>query len=192
MANTIGEYDEVMGRKYEQAPTLGARANSGKAQYDLFPWADVSVTDAEYSVREVFAALEIWLTGKPCRLDLSFPRRQVRGVVEVLSFGARKYQPRGWEKGLSFVQTFASAARHAVAYLAGEQVDQESGLAHESHFWCNVLFLVVFTARGREDLDDRPAPSPATTRALDRMQALVAQTTGQTPVSTAGHTGKAN
>lgn len=179
-------------QKYEQAPILGVRANAGKSRYDLFPWADVSVTDAEYSVREVFAALQIWLTGKPYHLELAFPRRQVPGVVDVLTFGARKYQPRGWEKGLSFVETFASAARHAEAYLAGAHIDPESGLAHESHFFCNVLFLAVFTARGREDLDDRPTATPSTTRALDRMQALVAQTTGQTAVSTAGHTGKAN
>ncbi len=181
-------------QKYEQPPTtlLGTRANAGKLRYDLFPWTEVSVSDAEYSVSDVFAGLHIWYTGKPFRLDIAVPRRQVRGIVEVLSFGARKYVPREWEKGLRFAETFASAARHAQAWASGEHVDPESGLAHESHFWCNVLFLLVFTARGRTDLDDRPSPTPDTVARLDRLQALVAQTTGQSPVSATGTQGKAN
>lgn len=153
-----------------------ARYNVGKTRYDLFPWPDVVLRGGDYdpSIRETFAGLQVWFAAKPFALRLPVPERQVRGICEVLTFGAAKYAPRGWEKGLSFAETFASATRHARAYLAGEQLDLESGLAHEAHFWCNFLFLLVFTARGRTDLDDRPAADPATKDLLDRSTSALA------------------
>ncbi len=160
---------------------IGVKADSGKTRYELFPWADVVVRGGDYdpSVREVFAGLQTWFSAKPFKLQLPVPQPQVRGICEVLTFGAAKYAARGWESGLSFSRVFSAAARHAQAVLSGEQIDAESGLTHTSHFWCNVLFLLVFTARGRDaDLDDRPAAHQQTRDRLDRMQALVAQLHG--------------
>jgi hypothetical protein len=162
------------------------KKDAGKPRFDLLPWADVAVADHEHTVGDAFEALKVWWTGRPFALKFALPRRQVRGVSAVLAMGAAKYAPRGWEAGIQFSRIFAAAARHADAWASGEHLDPESGLPHESHFWCNVIFLVTFTGRGRTDLDDRPEPSPKTVAGLDQMQALVAQLTGDTPVSGAG------
>lgn len=162
------------------------KRDGGKPRYDLIPWGDVETTRNDYSVAEVFAALKVWWTGRPHALDLALPLRQVDGLARVLTMGAAKYAPRGWERGIDFSRVFAAAARHATAYLNGEHIDPESGLSHESHLWANVVFLVVFTRRGLVTLDDRPAATPATAQALARMSALVSQLTGAEPVSLAG------
>jgi hypothetical protein len=165
---------------------LGDRKNAGKARFDLLPWADVAVADHEHTVGDAFEALKVWWTGRPFALKFALPRRQVRGVAAVLAYGSTKYADRNWERGQKFSTLFASAARHADAWASGEHIDPESGLAHESLFWANVMFAVTLTGRGRTDLDDRPEPSPKTVAGLDQMQALVAQLTGETPVSGAG------
>lgn len=163
-----------------------ARKNDyGKTRLDLFPWAEVVIGDRDYTVTETFAALRVWWTGAPFKLEISLPRRQLRGVCDVLAFGADKYGARNWEAGLAYSRAFAAAARHALAHEAGEFLDPETGLPHESHFWCNVVFLLTYTARGAGQ-DDRPKASPATRAALDRLQTLVASVTGQSPVSSSG------
>jgi hypothetical protein len=157
-----------------------------KSRLDLFPWADVAIGDQDFSVKETFAALKIWWTGAPFKLEISLPRRQLRGVCDVLAFGAVKYAPRNWESGLDYSRVFAAAARHALAHEAGEFIDQETGLTHESAFWCNVVFLLTYTARGFVKHDDRPTASPSTRANLDRLETLVASLSGQSPVSSAG------
>lgn len=169
------------------------KKDAGKPRHDLIPWADISVTGDEgaqaYTPVQVMQALRLWWTARPHRLELSVPARQLPGVAAVLGFGAAKYAPRGWEQGIPFSRVFAAAARHAAAWAAGEHIDPESGLAHESHFWCNIVFLLAFTARQTPGLDDRPAGTPASVQSMDRMHALYAQLTGQTPVAGSGLTG---
>ena len=159
------------------------KADAGKARYDLLPWHEFDAGPIDHGVEAVAGSLRLWWAGRPYRADFSIPQRQIRGIATVLAFGAAKYEDRNWEGGLRFSLLFAAAQRHAAAYLGGELLDPESGLPHESHFYCNVLFLVVFTARGRTDLDDRPTAVPAVVAQLDRVQALINQLTGvdQTP-----------
>lgn len=157
------------------------KKDAGKARYDLVPWGEVQITGDDYRVQDVFDSLKMWWTGRPYRLQVGVPKRQLPYLAKVLTFGAAKYAPRGWEAGIPFSRVFSAAARHASAHLAGEYLDEETGLPHESHLWCNVLFLLVYTARGRTDLDDRPEASAETKTALDRMQALVSQLAGEFP-----------
>jgi hypothetical protein len=157
----------------------GLRYNAGKPRADLFPWSDVNIrSDYDPSIYEAFAGLQVWFSTKPLPLRMPFPARQVRGVIDVLTQGAQKYADRNWEKGMPYAEVFGCAARHAQAYLAGEHVDRESGCAHESHFWANYLFLLVFAARGHVNLDDRPAPNPELSRKYEAAKALAARLTG--------------
>lgn len=166
------------------------KKDAGKPRLDLIPWADITIVDGHgRAPGDLFDGLKAWWTGRPHPLALAIPRAQLPGIAAVLGFGAAKYRARGWEDGIAFSRIFAAAGRHAMAHDAGELLDPESGLPHVSHFWCNVLFLVVYTARSRGDLDDRPEASKSTLEAFDRMNALVAQMTGQTPVSGAGLSG---
>jgi hypothetical protein len=164
------------------------KKDAGKARHDLIPWAEIQVTGDDYSIPQAVQALKVWWTGRPHRFSVSIPARQLPGIAAVLGFGAAKYAARGWEAGIPFGRLFAAAIRHAEAWSSGEHIDPESGLAHESHFWCNVVFLSTFAERGLTSgsLDDRPAANPASVATMDRMHAVFAQLTGQTPVSGAG------
>ncbi len=166
---------------------LGSRKNQGKPALELIPWADLEVSQGpgRIAVEDLYGALKVWFNGAPFPLQIQFPRCEILGVGAVLTFGSVKYAPRNWEKGLTFSSVFGCAARHAEVLAAGEILDRESGLPHVSHFWCNVLMLLVFTARGRTDLDDRPPAHPAIRERLDRLTALVAQT-GENTVTSPG------
>ncbi len=81
-------------------------------------------------------------------------------IAKVLQFGAQKYAPRGWEKGIEYDRVFGATLRHLFAWHQGEDTDPESQLNHLSHAACEILFLLAFVTRGRVDLDDRPCKTP--------------------------------
>jgi hypothetical protein len=64
-------------------------------------------------------------------------------VVDVLTYGARKYSPDNWRHVPDARRRyFAAAMRHLVAWFAGERVDPESGRPHLAHATCCLLFLL--------------------------------------------------
>ncbi len=94
------------------------------------------------------------LKGK-LRTDLIPPEAEI-ALAEVLTFGASKYQDRNWEKGIPFMSLYGATKRHLLAWVQGDTFDKESGMNHLKHALCDLAFLVTFSERGREDLDDRP------------------------------------
>lgn len=76
------------------------------------------------------------------------------GVGKVLTFGARKYAAHNWRKGLEVTRCLGAALRHLFAYLAGENLDPETGLSHLYHASCEIMFA-SWLADHRPDLDDR-------------------------------------
>lgn len=46
-----------------------------------------------------------------------------------------------WRKGFEWTRLIASASRHLMAILKGEDTDPESGLPHVDHLMCCVAFL---------------------------------------------------
>jgi hypothetical protein len=107
-----------------------------------------------------------WDLGKP-RWDL-LPWDAIYGVVNVLTYGAEKYEDRNWEKGMQFSRLFAATMRHLTAWWNGPMTghpvarDQESGLLHLDHAITDLLFLRTFIERGMEEWDDRPRPREET------------------------------
>ncbi len=86
------------------------------------------------------------------------------GVGKVLTFGARKYDSHNWRKGLEITRCIGAALRHIFAFLAGEDIDADSGLPHLDCASCELMF-VSWLIKNRPDLDDRwssrnPAHSP--------------------------------
>jgi hypothetical protein len=107
----------------------------------------------------------------PSILNYDGPSRRSTAALEVakvLAFGAEKYAPRNWEKGIKYSRLYASALRHAHAYLSGEYRDPETGLSHLAHFACCLMFLASYTHRGFDagPFDDREG-TPTTTGASD-------------------------
>lgn len=153
--------------------TEAKKFDGGKSRPDLLPWNEFVQLAVDHGVEATSEGLKIWWSAKPLKLELSVPVRQLPGIARVLAFGAAKYAARNWESGIVYSRLFAAAQRHAEYVAAGDLVDAESGLAHESHFWCNILFLVVFAERGRTDLDDRPDPVASVVERMNRLKALV-------------------
>ena len=90
--------------------------------------------------------------GKP-RWSL-VPQSSLLPMVRVLEFGATKYEPFNWTKGLSITEICESLKRHLDAFMEGEDNDPESKLSHIGHIQCNALFL-SWMHENRPDLDDR-------------------------------------
>lgn len=87
------------------------------------------------------------------RTDL-LPPDALLEVAGVLSFGAGKYAPRNWEKGMSWGRLTAALLRHVFAWMAGTDIDTESGFHHLSHAACCALMLLALVKRGH-GTDDR-------------------------------------
>jgi hypothetical protein len=77
-------------------------------------------------------------------------------VAKVLEFGAKKYAPRNWEKGMDWSRVEASLRRHLLRWKMGEDIDPETGLLHVAHIATNAAFLIAYTRRGVGN-DDRPS-----------------------------------
>lgn len=70
------------------------------------------------------------------------PWRFVAGVVDVLTFGAKKYSPDNWRKVPDWKARYTAALfRHVVAWLQGERLDPETKLHHLYHAGCCLAFL---------------------------------------------------
>lgn len=77
-------------------------------------------------------------------------------ISRVLTFGAKKYGERNWEKGIAYSRLYRALLHHILAWWSGEKVDPESGFSHLAHAACCVIFLLSFTLRESNQLDDRP------------------------------------
>ena len=92
--------------------------------------------------------------GEKVRLDL-LPADPIIDIGKVLTYGAKKYSERNWERGLAWSRCYGAALRHLLAWHKGETADPETGLNHLAHAACEILFLLEFS-RTHPELDDRP------------------------------------
>jgi len=71
------------------------------------------------------------------------PWESVKEVVEVLTFGAKKYSPDNWKRVPDARNRYFDAAlRHITSWQIGEKMDPETGKAHLSHAACCLLFMI--------------------------------------------------
>lgn len=91
--------------------------------------------------------------GSKNRYDL-VPPRAFDEVVEIYTYGSKKYTDHNWLKGMSWSRIFGALMRHCWAFWRGEDVDPESGKPHMAHAaWC-CLALLEFS-RVHRKFDDR-------------------------------------
>jgi hypothetical protein len=83
--------------------------------------------------------------------------RSFEQMVRVLEFGAKKYSRDNWKKGFTYSSVCDSLLRHLIAFMSGEDFDQESGLSHIGHIQANAMFLGYMRRNPRldEKFDDR-------------------------------------
>lgn len=73
------------------------------------------------------------------------PFKALKEVVDVLTYGAKKYAPDNWKKVPDARQRYIDAGfRHFTAYAGGEKNDSETGMSHLAHATCCMLFLMSF------------------------------------------------
>lgn len=78
----------------------------------------------------------------------------LESLAKVLQFGAKKYAPRNWEKGMSWGRVFAALMRHMWAWWRKEDKDPETGFSHLEHAACCIMFLLAYEQR-KAGVDDR-------------------------------------
>lgn len=99
------------------------------------------------------------------RWDL-LPFDALNEIAKVMTYGAIKYEPRNWEKGMSWSRVFASMQRHLSAWFHGNDVDVESKMSHLSHAACCMLYLLAFECRN-DGIDDRPKLNYNTLKSME-------------------------
>lgn len=99
------------------------------------------------------------------RMEL-LPPELLWAVADILTFGAKKYADRNWERGMAWSRPFGALMRHMWAWWAGKtpttrsflhgELDSETGRSHLWHAGCCIAFLIAYEERG-VGTDDRPA-----------------------------------
>lgn len=79
--------------------------------------------------------------GKP-RYGL-LPPKALKATVEILTFGAEKYEEGNWKRVPDAQKRYFDALmRHLWAWKDGEKDDPESGKNHLAHAMCCLMFLL--------------------------------------------------
>lgn len=76
------------------------------------------------------------------------------GLAQVLTIGLVKYPNSQWKQGLKWSRVIASLLRHTFKFMAGEDIDPESGCPHVDHIASNAMFLQEYF-RTHKEFDDR-------------------------------------
>lgn len=69
--------------------------------------------------------------------------KSLEPMARVLNFGAvTKYEPGNWKNVPNKAPYLDACMRHLLAYLRGEEKDQETGESHLASLMCNAMFLI--------------------------------------------------
>lgn len=94
-------------------------------------------------------------TGKPPLSYMLELDKASRGVSRVLEYGASKYSRNNYKNGGPMAAKeflLDSMLRHAMAYMNGEDLDEESGLPHVYHMACSAMFAAYhYEGEGAEE-----------------------------------------
>lgn len=73
------------------------------------------------------------------------PIDAVGKIVDIITFGAKKYEPNNWKRLQNHEDRyFAALMRHLERWRSGEKIDPETGMSHLAHAGCNLVFLLWF------------------------------------------------
>lgn len=80
----------------------------------------------------------------PKRLIELVPPILIAEIADVMTFGAKKYAPGNWMRGMSWSTVYGALQRHQNSWFMGEENDPDSGLPHMGHAGCCLAFLSHF------------------------------------------------
>ena len=81
------------------------------------------------------------------RYDLLAPDA-LDAIAKVFTYGAEKYAPRNWERGMEWGRIYAALQRHLWAFWGGEDTDPETGMLHVAHAGACIVMLLSHQQRG--------------------------------------------
>lgn len=90
------------------------------------------------------------------------PWDAVEEVVEILTFGAKKYEDNNWARGARWGRYMRAAISHITQWWRGEDLDPETGKSHLAHAVCCIIFLMEYQRNGwgRDDRFRGPDNAP--------------------------------
>lgn len=87
------------------------------------------------------------------RFDL-LPNGALAVVARHYGVGAQKYAEHNWRRGYEWSKSYAAMQRHANAFWAGEDIDEETGSPHMAAVAFHALTLLTFMQE-QPTFDDR-------------------------------------
>lgn len=131
---------------YPSLPSVTAVSNSGSV---IDPATSIRYEYITYKVNKEMTDKQEEHVGR--KYDSNKPRYSllptgtVNQVVQVLEYGAVKYEPENWQHVPSARTRYYDAAmRHIDDWWNGSEIDEESSLPHLAHAICCLLFLLWF------------------------------------------------
>ncbi len=91
--------------------------------------------------------------GKPevSQLDPRF----IMDLADLITKSAQKYGKYNYALGQEYHTPYDSCMRHLMKFMAGEDIDSESGLSHLLHAAANIMILYTSVLKNNKDLDTR-------------------------------------
>lgn len=88
------------------------------------------------------------------------PSSYILAAARALGYGANKYAPNNWRRGMKWSEVFSALQRHLLAWNNGEDYDLDTGLSHLDHAGACLAFLTEYASRSNYlQFDDRPETS---------------------------------
>lgn len=135
----------------------------GKTPLHLVPWEALDLVITPGQTKYQARALYNWCRRAPGYLDdlqNAVDGHTIAAAGPILEFGAKKYAPYGWEKGIEFTRIADAGLRHALRLPNFSADDPDTGQPHDSHLACNLIFALTYETRGTYGaFDDRPEPA---------------------------------
>lgn len=82
------------------------------------------------------------------------PREAMDAMARAFGYGEKKYQRGNYKAGIEYTRLAASCSRHLFAWLAGEDIDAESGNNHIDHALAS-LAMLAYHMEHSPTLDNR-------------------------------------
>lgn len=147
----------------------GARYNGGKLKLEYIPayvlldYAQKQAPDRIFdkAIIDVLLYLDIFERGHnaaAANIFASIPaEHRFKSTCDQFHFGAEKYSPWNWAKGMAWSVPIACMKRHLLALIEGKEIDGESGVHHWGGVGCNAIMLIHYAKfHHTPALDDRP------------------------------------
>jgi hypothetical protein len=141
MANTTWRYDYEKNTVTNEPYTLRLHDNSVKTSYGPADYQFEHPPVDKVKASQTATTGGRKFDGGKLQYGL-VPPNALKATVEILTFGAEKYEPDNWKwVPDSKRRYFDAAQRHLWAWKSGEQNDQETGKNHLAHALCCLMFL---------------------------------------------------